>query len=167
MELLILLRHAKAVGETEAPDDRSRALADKGRADAPLAGAAMAEQGFRPERALVSAATRTRETWALAGPVLGDPPAEHREALYMADADRIWDEATRAGAERVIVVAHNPGIHALAATLLHQARDRSKLARTVLDGMAPGAWAAFSIAGGPRLASANATLVGAWSPKAS
>jgi phosphohistidine phosphatase len=125
----------------------------------------MAAEDLRPERALVSTATRTRETWGLAAPLLGAPPVEFREALYMAEHEAIWEQATRAGASRVIVVGHNPGLHDLARILIDQAHDKSALGRMLSSGMPPAAWAAFSITGS-RLGASGAALLGGWSPAA-
>ena len=165
MDILILMRHAKAAPEHDAPDDRSRALSPRGRIQAAEAAAALIAQDLRPDQALVSAAARTRETWALAGPGLGDPPATYREQLYMADCETLWAEAVRAGAGRVLIVAHNPGLHALAAVLTEQACDKSRLGRSILEGMAPAAWAAFEVHS-DTLAASGAILRGGWSPQA-
>jgi phosphohistidine phosphatase len=165
MDVLILMRHAKAVADHEAPDDRSRVLAGKGKIDAPAAGAALAAQDLRPDRALVSTAARTRETWSFVAPLLGGPPTEFREALYMAGPEDIWRQAIGAGAPRVMIVGHNPGLHDVARLLIDQANDKSALARAVSSGMPPAAWAAFSVTGS-RLHAAGATLIGGWSPKA-
>mgnify|MGYP000910525209 CR=1 FL=1 len=166
MERLILLRHAKAVPESDAPEDRARVLSPRGRADAIDAGAALAEQGMRPDKAIVSTAARTNETWEIVGPMLGNPPVEFRDALYMADADTIWAEAVRGKADKVLIVGHNPGLYDLAAQLIEQARDRSKLARMISDGMSPASWAAFSTSG-DALKAAGASVIGGWSPKSS
>ena len=166
MDRLILFRHAKAVPESDAPEDRARVLSPRGRADAVEAAKALAIQSFIPNRAIVSTAARTSETWTLAMPYLGEPPVDYRDALYMADAEAIWDEAQRAKADTVIIVGHNPGLHDLAARLIDQARDRSALARFVSEAMAPASWAAFTIRGGA-LNAAGAHLEDAWTPKGS
>ena len=166
MERLILMRHAKAVPDREAPDDHARMLTERGRTDARDAGAALAARELRADRVLVSTAARARETWALAGAMLGEPATDFRDPLYMADHETLWAEALRAEAATVMIVAHNPGLHALAAFLIQRAHDRSRLARTVSEGMPPAAWAAFSI-GGHNLAAAGATLIDAWTPKSS
>ena len=59
---LLVMRHAKA--EPFASTDHSRRLTDRGRASARDAGAYLREHGLTPDHALVSSATRTRETWA-------------------------------------------------------------------------------------------------------
>lgn len=61
---LILIRHAKAV-EEDVGGDHARALAERGVADAKALGVWMMEQGFMPDAALCSTATRTRQTLGL------------------------------------------------------------------------------------------------------
>ena len=126
---LTLLRHAKAAADSDTGEDFDRPLAPRGRNDAPVVGKAMAEAGADPQVVLVSAARRTRETWALVAPFF--PKAEVRfvEQLYLAAADLILREAEDAGADRVMVVAHNPGLHELAARLAHRMNDMESKVR--------------------------------------
>src|ERR1700710_274986 len=63
MRRLILLRHAKS-DRPAGVADRERPLNDRGRRAAAAVGAHLAREGFRPDLDLVSAAARTRETWA-------------------------------------------------------------------------------------------------------
>jgi phosphohistidine phosphatase len=163
VNVLILLRHAKAVPEHDAPDDRSRALSAAGRSDAPLAAQAMAQLGLKPDKAIVSAAARTRETFALVCPLLGDPPAAFSEALYMAEPETVWAEAVAANAGTVLIVGHNPGLQILASMLIHQAHDRSRLGRSLAENMSPASWAAFRVSGS-RLSAPGAELIGGFSP---
>src|SRR5262245_19513006 len=116
MRTLILLRHAKAVRAHEAPDDKSRALTGRGRREAAEAGVAMAAAGLAPILALISTATRTRETAAFG---LHDFRLEQRfeDALYHAAPEGIWDAFAASDAESVVVVGHNPGIGELASIL--------------------------------------------------
>ena len=58
---LVVMRHAKA--EAWGESDQGRALEPRGRDDAAAAGRWLAERGFVPDHALVSAAVRTVETW--------------------------------------------------------------------------------------------------------
>ena len=60
---LILLRHAKTEKAAPGAQDRDRALTKRGRKDATAIGAYMAHHALIPDRALVSTAQRTRETW--------------------------------------------------------------------------------------------------------
>jgi phosphohistidine phosphatase len=123
MRQLILLRHAKAATDSDTGEDIDRPLASRGCGDAPLVGKAAADAGADPQVVLVSTAKRTRETWALAAPFF--PKAEVRfvDRLYLADPDVIVREVEAAAAERVMVLAHNPGLHDLASRLAHRMTD--------------------------------------------
>lgn len=118
MRQLILLRHAKAVAAAD--DDFERALAAEGREAAPRVAAALAAAGAAPEIALVSDAKRTRETWELAKASFGKAEEKFLHSLYHAPAETLMQEAERAGAEAVVLVGHNPGLHDLASRLAHR-----------------------------------------------
>lgn len=120
MRQLILLRHAKAVPGSETLEDFDRALAPRGMDDAPVVARALAEAGAAPHLVLVSAARRTRETWDLFAPSFPKAKVRFVEELYNAPADLIMREAEHAGVANVMVIAHNPGMHELAARLAHR-----------------------------------------------
>lgn len=112
MRKLILMRHAKAEAKAASGDDFDRALAERGRRDAEIMGRVLAEAGLTPDLALVSAAERTRQTWAgLAGTFAGAEVRFERK-LYNASSHAIRDAIERAAdqADTLIVVGHNPGI---------------------------------------------------------
>lgn len=117
MQTLILLRHAKAEREAATGEDFDRALTERGWADARLIGRVLADAGFRPDRALVSAAVRTTQTWEAAATSL--PPVETAtlRALFHAGPERLIAEIENAAhdAETLVVVGHNPGLQTLAA----------------------------------------------------
>lgn len=122
MPQLIVMRHAKAVDRLEAEDDFERGLTERGREDAGRAGHALAQAGLSATHALVSPARRTRETWSQVAAHLGDPPVTDPMALYHASTEmleRAVLELLAAGAQRIALVGHNPGVggfaHALAA----------------------------------------------------
>jgi phosphohistidine phosphatase len=71
---LLLFRHAKS-DSPQGGSDHERPLGPRGRHDAPRMGEEMARRGLKPELALVSTATRTRETFALVKPFLPEVPA--------------------------------------------------------------------------------------------
>ena len=115
---LILLRHAKS----DWPDvpDRDRPLAKRGRRDAPRIGRWLHEHGYQPDVVLVSAATRTRQTWDLVAPELGGLPAVHFEPrAYAASALTLLYLAQELPARyrTALLIAHNPGLSELAASL--------------------------------------------------
>lgn len=160
MRTLILLRHAKAVRPHEAESDKARGLTGRGRREAALAGAAMAEAGLTPSLALVSTSQRTRET-AEHGLAKFKLETEFEEALYHAEPESIWDAFTASDAESVIIVGHNPGIGELVSMLVHQAHDGSRLARDLVSHFPTAAFAAFQIRG-DILEAAGPSLLAAW-----
>ena len=117
MRQLVLLRHAKAATNSDTGEDFDRPLAARGQEDAPVVGKALLQAGADPLLVLVSAAKRTRETWALVAPHFPKAKVEFREELYLADSEVLMRAAEEAGAERVMVIAHNPGLHELASRL--------------------------------------------------
>ncbi|MDZ5698021.1 histidine phosphatase family protein [Chelativorans sp. M5D2P16] len=133
MKELLLLRHAKSSWDDPSLDDFDRPLAPRGRKAAPLMGRTMATRGWVPDRVLVSAALRTRQTWRRVAPALGEgvPQAEHDKDLYMASAARILKliNGVPADTRRLLVVGHNPGIGDLALRLAAPDSDPAALAR--------------------------------------
>ncbi len=119
MVRLLLVRHAQAVVQ-ERGDDLDRALTDDGRADAGRLGRFLADQGLRPDRALVSPALRTRQTLqALAEGAGRVIPASYDSDLYTGATTQVLTALmTQAeGSGTVLLVGHNPGVAELALTL--------------------------------------------------
>lgn len=117
MRQLVLLRHAKAAANSDTGEDFDRPLAQRGQDDALVVGKALKDAGADPELVLVSAARRTRETWALIAPNFPHAKVEFRQELYLAEAADLLQAAEEAEVERVMVVSHNPGLHELASRL--------------------------------------------------
>jgi len=120
MRRLILFRHAKA----ESPDgvaDAERPLAERGRADAARIGAYLANQGLRPDAAVVSTARRTRETWEFAAAALRlAPPVSFDDQLYEARAETLLEvlREIRPETRSLLLIGHNPGMEELARALV-------------------------------------------------
>lgn len=166
MPTLILLRHGKAVRETDAPTDQARRLTERGRRDATEAGARIAAANLRPTVALVSPAERTRETAACALAALPDAAPKILDGLYMAAPETVWDAALAAfaaGPETVLVIGHNPGLSELTSLFIEQDNDGSRLARDLSDGLSTAAFAAFDIRGDVLDAAAPRLMAG-WRP---
>jgi len=89
MKRLILMRHGKAE-RSNVGGDFERALTERGLADAALMGRLLADEGLTPDRALVSAARRTQQTWnavpqAFPPPKAGLPrPLDPARAIQLA-----------------------------------------------------------------------------------
>lgn len=147
MHRLILMRHAKTERAAASGLDRDRALTDRGRADALLMGQVLMDKGLRPDLALVSTATRTRQTWELLQETFGDVEVRLEPKLYNAPAEvlRGFVEAAEDDGGCVLVLAHNPGVHILA----HEYLVESAASPSILDKMSAGfptaAAAAFEV----------------------
>jgi phosphohistidine phosphatase len=134
MRLLLLLRHAKAARDAADKQDHSRPLNERGHAAATAIGRWLADRpAIQPELALVSTAQRTRETWHdLADMLPGTVPVRYERALYLAAPNAALDAIAGVpnDVDRVMVIAHNPGIHELACSLVGRigARPAARLA---------------------------------------
>jgi phosphohistidine phosphatase len=147
MSRLWLLRHAKAA-PIEAGSDRDRKLTGKGERAAREIGAWAAGRHLAPDLVLCSPAARTRQTLALLIEFLeGRPEIDYDETLYLADVPallarlRLVPETRQA----VLVVGHNPGLHALGLMLLRS--GGGALARRLATGMPTGTLAGFALDG--------------------
>jgi phosphohistidine phosphatase len=139
---LVLLRHGKSDWAGDRAD-RDRPLADRGRRQAPEAGAWLAAHGPALDLAVVSPATRAAQTWELAAAELSDPPpVEITEAAYTFDGDalleivRDLDDAAYA----VALVGHNPALEELLHALTGERRRMPTSCLAVLRW--PGRWSA-------------------------
>ena len=112
---LILLRHAKSAWPDGVPD-HDRPLGPRGRRDAPAAGRWLRESGYVPDRVLCSTATRTRETWQLAGEALGaQPQTVFEDRVYEASITDVLGLArqTPADVRTLLIVGHDPATRGL------------------------------------------------------
>ncbi|MEU6345592.1 histidine phosphatase family protein [Streptomyces sp. NPDC046977] len=115
---IVLLRHAKA--DWPAVPDHERPLADRGRKEAPVAGRRLMELDIPFDLTLCSSAVRTRETWKLVAHELPHRPRTvYEERLYdatLGDLLALLNE-TPEDVDDLLLVGHNPGVHALADAL--------------------------------------------------
>ncbi len=121
MLTLSLLRHAKSSWKNPSLPDHERPLASRGIADAPMMGRAMTERGVDPELVLCSSARRTVDTLSLVLPELKvEPSVVYEDALYHAGAAEMLHmlRDIQPGANRVMMVGHNPEIQRLALDLI-------------------------------------------------
>lgn len=146
---LILMRHMKSDWDGMTTD-HERPLNPRGKASAPRVGSWLKANGHLPDLALISDATRTRETFAgLSDYITPNTEAVFTRALYLAEPMEIIKVLAKANFtadSTVLIVAHNPGIAALAATLVFEEPRHPRFydyptgATTVLefdDGIAP------------------------------
>ncbi|KAA6216957.1 SixA phosphatase family protein [Streptomyces filamentosus] len=144
---IVLLRHAKADWGQEA--DHERPLAERGRKDAPVAGRRLAGTGIPFDLALCSTAARTRETWKLAVQELPERPRTvYEERIYEASLGELIALLNEVPEEvdDLLVVGHNPGMHALADALAGEA-DGDLLARMNRSGYPTSAFAVLAFTG--------------------
>ena len=133
MKRLYLLRHAKSDWADPDRADADRPLSPRGRRVAPVLGRYMRREGLIPALALSSTARRALETWELLAPALkADVRLESTDKLYLASPARLL-KAIHDAADKwnsLAVVAHNPGLQALALELLGrgEAAGRTRLA---------------------------------------
>ncbi|MFI8254945.1 SixA phosphatase family protein [Streptomyces filamentosus] len=144
---IVLLRHAKADWGQEA--DHERPLAERGRKDAPVAGRRLAGTGIPFDLALCSTAARTRETWKFAVQELPERPRTvYEERIYEASLGELIALLNEVPEEvdDLLVVGHNPGMHALADALAGEA-DGDLLARMNRSGYPTSAFAVLAFTG--------------------
>lgn len=115
MRTLLLMRHATAEGFSS-EGDHGRKLTGRGRQEAAEVGVQLRAKGV--QHALVSAATRTRETFECLGL---DAPAEFMEALYNCGTETMAQRISEVDDEVtcLLVVAHAPAIPSLSAELAY------------------------------------------------
>lgn len=162
---IVLLRHAKA--DWPQVPDHERPLADRGRLDAPAAGRRFTDDGITPDLALCSTAARTRETWKLAAHEMAHRPRTvYEERLYEATLGDLLALLTETPDDigSLLVVGHNPGMHALADALAGSA-DADALARMKRAGFPTAAFAVITFSGSWKgVEHGVGRLTGFWAP---
>jgi phosphohistidine phosphatase len=113
---LVLVRHAKSDWGDPSLDDHDRPLNGRGIRDAPRMARRLAGTDFRPEVILSSTALRARTT-AEAFAAEFDVAVDLDPELYGAPGSTLLAKAAGSSARRLIVVAHDPGMSALAERL--------------------------------------------------
>lgn len=144
----MVLRHAKAVAAEDAVDDHSRALTERGRADAKRVAARVVELGWVPDRALVSDAARTEQTWErFARRLPAEVEAQITRGLYHADPVAIGALVGEQPdqVQTLIVVGHNPGLEEFVRRLTGQVVPLATATAALLTHGADG-WAAAAAA---------------------
>lgn len=119
---LLLLRHAKSSWDDTDLEDHDRQLTKRGTKAALRVGRYIAENNLIPDVIVSSDAIRTRATLTLVLKAIAPdlpPPTVITNDLYLAAPETILEVVVReAGvAKRIMVIGHNPGVHALALSL--------------------------------------------------
>ena len=118
---LSLLRHAKSTHDDFTGPDIERPLNKRGDRNAAAMGIWMGASGIAPARILCSPAQRTRQTLAHVLPHLpGKPSVAQPDDLYVAGPLVLLKHlhAVAATDAYVLMIGHNPGLHALALDLI-------------------------------------------------
>jgi phosphohistidine phosphatase len=121
---IVLLRHAKA--DWPSVPDHERPLAERGHQEASIAGRRLVDLGITLDLAIVSSAVRTRETWKFVAHELSQRPRTvYEDRLYDATLGDLLALLTETPEEvdNLLLVGHNPGMHALADALSGEADD--------------------------------------------
>lgn len=113
---LALVRHAKSDWGVPGVSDHDRPLNPRGRRDAPRMAEEFAQARFRPDIILTSTAVRARTTADAFGVALAMPVTPVDE-LYNATSATLLAQAAGTDFDKVLVVAHDPGMTELARTL--------------------------------------------------
>ena len=116
MIALALVRHAKSDWGDAALDDHDRPLSARGLRDAPVMARRLVDDGFLADVVLSSTALRARTTAGYFAAAF-ELTARLEERLYGAPPSVILKAAAESGASSVVVVAHDPGMSALAGRL--------------------------------------------------
>ncbi len=127
MKWIYLLRHAKAGRGDLSLDDQERRLSSQGRMDAAKIGRYLATSQPAPDAVLCSESVRTRETLLLLD--LNIRPADifFEKILYLADAKTLSARlcAMPDSYQRILLIAHAPGLAELALRLISSSPEKS------------------------------------------
>jgi len=120
MRTLLILRHGKATNDDPGLD-RDRPLTKRGKREAEQMGQRLADNDLVPDRIISSSALRARDTARRVAAESGFRGAiDELDELYLAEPESYIMAVKRLaaeGAERVLLVGHNPGLEALALLL--------------------------------------------------
>lgn len=113
MKQLLLIRHAKTE-QDPFKKDIDRQLTDRGHSDCELMGNRLLQQGFQPDKILVSPAKRTLQTAKELKDLLNwdENQVEVLSHFYLASAEEMLGEIKKSAAEHqsIAIIAHNPGM---------------------------------------------------------
>ncbi len=118
MPRLLLLRHATAERAGLGQTDHERALTKGGRKESKAIGKVLAKRGETIDLVLSSDSKRTRETWeGVAEKFGGAPEVRFLRSLFEAHDYVPIIKSEGGAAEAILVIGHNPAMHATALTL--------------------------------------------------
>ena len=151
MRQLLLLRHAKSSWDDRELPDHERPLNPRGRRSAVAMRETMATLGLAPDLILVSSSVRTRQTLEALEPWNETPLVEIVSCLYNAEPSALLDtlHEVKETVRSVLMIAHNPGLHALAMELVgaHAMTFANADLRKLAEGYPTGALCEFAVPG--------------------
>jgi phosphohistidine phosphatase len=147
VKTLNLLRHTKSSWSEPSLADHDRPLTKRGRRAAAAMGRHLVAANIVPDLVLCSTALRTRQTLDLILPAIKPPKIILDRQLYEASQRRLLDYLRDLpdGADSVLLIGHNPGLHTLA-LILAQPDTAAKLPPRLAK-FPTGALASFRLAG--------------------
>ncbi len=120
----MLMRHAKSDWNSHTADI-DRPLNNRGSRDAVAMGAYLEQTGLVPDKMIISPARRTRQTAEL---LLRNLPVDEQQVfvdrdLYLADIETLREivELYAAENQRILLLAHNPGMDDMVSYLANKA----------------------------------------------
>lgn len=163
MLTLLLLRHGKSSWDDPTLDDFDRPLAKRGTKAAALIGGYIATHGIVPDLVLCSTAVRTRATLTLVLNEISDvtPKVFYDDGLYLADAGTLIEklQAIEGPHNVVMLIGHNPGLHAVALELTGSGRKTALQALAMQFPTAAMAHITFEADSWRKIGSASGQLV--------
>jgi len=151
LKSLFLMRHAKSSWSSDASDDFSRPLNERGMRDAKRIAELFKERGWHPERIVYSAAKRTTITAECLGQTFTQAKEViSSEKLYLAGLDQLLSvvSETPENVTQLLLIGHNPGMEQLLRYLCSDVeyQDNGKLLTTanVVHIGLPGRWSELS-----------------------
>lgn len=117
--IVAVVRHGKAERDSPTGQDRDRALTDRGVRQARWLGERLLEAGLDGSPVLTSPAVRTRQTASLIAEILGVEPEESPDLFLDATAGDVVELiASCGGAQRLVLVGHNPTVSVVSSVLV-------------------------------------------------
>ena len=142
MKKLFLLRHAQAA-PAGSKSDKERNLTPAGTKDALMLGRRMKQKHYHPDLVLCSTAQRTKETLAALEQSIEIVSTLYINTLYEGGKSEMFQTIRKTDdhVDGLMIVAHNPSIHAIALML---AREDSPALGRLEAGYHPGTLSVFS-----------------------
>jgi phosphohistidine phosphatase len=152
MRRLILVRHAKAEAPVGGISDFERVLLPSGEQEARRVAQRLGESGLSPQRILTSSAPRALRTAEILADACGVQASDFsaRQELYLASPGAMLEMIGREADDvtALMLVTHNPGISALAASLGGQPGAELPTAAVVVIDWPDGPWSGLTAAAG-------------------